>query len=238
MPLCPGDILQTLRDVVSGKGWQGNSKARMCRLYLIGKAKSLFTREWLWRPIAANSQTAVAKWSLIVAACVDRGRAVELVKGVLHRAWGLPVVCHCIFDDCPAGLGACCGNVCKAMGLVFVKDSEGKGLGYTEPTALTNGWNLRLAEPLLSPGCAYPGYLVAIFTGVLKIGLAFTEGWVAQIFSVAAWFQVAVLSGYKRAEAMRAMHKGLHRAYATSPQDLNSTVKAVHSISYILLGRP
>ena len=32
------------------------------------------------------------------------------------------------------------------------------------------------------------------------------------------------------------MHKGLHRAYATSPHDINGTIKAVYNISYKLLG--
>ena len=170
------------------------------------------------------------------APCANWGMAVELVRGVLQRAWGLPVVCPCIFDDYRASLGACCGNVCKAMGVVFVKDSDGKGMAYTEPTALTDSWNMRLVEPLLSPGYAYPGYLGGIFTRVLKNGLAFVEVWVAQIFSAAAWLQVAHLSRYKRTEAMRAMHKGLHKAHATSPHDANSTIKAVHSTSYTLLG--
>ena len=81
---------------------------------------------------------------------------------------------------------------------------------------------------------AYHGYLGAIFTGVLKNGLPFTDSWAAQILSAAAWLHVAILSGYGRAEAMRAMHKGVYRAYATSPHDVQATVKAVYSVSYIL----
>ena len=71
---------------------------------------------------------------------------------------------------------------------------------------------------------------------MLKNGLPFTTSWASQIFSAVAWLQVALLSGYTRGEAMRAMHKGLHRAYATSPHDINSTIKAVYSISYSLPG--
>ena len=51
---------------------------------------------------------------------------------------------------------------------------------------------------------------------------------------VAAWLQVAILSGYGRAGAMRAMHRGVYRAYATAPHDVQATVKAVYSVSYIL----
>ena len=164
------------------------------------------------------------------------GEVVELVRGVLQKAWGLPVVCECIGPDVPQCLGQCCGWACKAMGMVFVKDENGEGMSFTEPAALTAEWKLRLAEPLLSVACAYPGYLGGIFTGVLKNGLPFTTNWASQIFSTMAWLQVAMLSGYTRGEAMGAMHKGLHRTYATSPHDINSTIKAVYSISYKLPG--
>ena len=33
---------------------------------------------------------------------------------------------------------------------------------------------------------------------------------------------------------MCAMHKGLHRAFATSPNDIQATVKAVYHLSYAL----
>ena len=66
--------------------------------------------------------------------------------------------------------------------------------------------------------------------------LPFTTNLASQIFSVVVWLQVAMLSGYTRAEAMRAMHKALHQAYTTSPRDISSTIKAVYSISYKLPG--
>ena len=107
-------------------------------------------------------------------------------------------------------------------------------MAFAEPCALTEYWTLRLAEPLPTPACAYPGNLDAIFTGVLKNGLPFTESWARQILSAAPWLQVARLSGYSRAEAMRAMHKGLHRSYATSPHNIQATIKAVYNLSYRL----
>ena len=66
--------------------------------------------------------------------------------------------------------------------------------------------------------------------------MPFTDSWdpQAQIFSAAVWLQVAMLSGYGRVEAMRAMHKGVHRAYATAPHDVQATVKAVYPAPYIL----
>ena len=32
---------------VSEKGWQKNPQARLCRLYLVGKSKSLLKQKWL-----------------------------------------------------------------------------------------------------------------------------------------------------------------------------------------------
>ena len=43
-----------------------------------------------------------------------------------------------------------------------------------------------------------------------------------------------MLFGYSRADTMRAMHKGVHRAYATSPHDVQATIKAMYSLSYRL----
>ena len=159
---------------------------------------------------------------------------VEEIRYVLQTAWGLPVVCECISDEQKCCTGGCCGPICKAMGMVLVRGPTGAGMAFAEPAALSASWELKLGPPLLSPGRAYRGYLGSIFTGVLKNGLPFTDSWAAQIFSAAAWLQVAMLSGYGKAEAMRAMHKGVCRAYATAPHDVQATVKAVYSVSYVL----
>ena len=49
--------------VVAEMEWARNEPAKICRLYLIGKAKRLRKGMWLWRPIA-NTQPVVAKQSL------------------------------------------------------------------------------------------------------------------------------------------------------------------------------
>ena len=54
-------------------------------------------------------------------------------------------------------------------------------------------------------------------SGALKYGLPFSVAWSSQIMSAVVWLNVAILSGYERAEAMRTMHKGIFRAYATAP---------------------
>ena len=43
-----------------------------------------------------------------------------------------------------------------------------------------------------------------------------------------------MLSGYSRAAAMWAMHKGLHCAFATSPDDIHSTIKCTYHLLYSL----
>ena len=39
--------------------------------------------------------------------------------------------------------GACCTQVCKATGLVLIKDVTGHGMAVVEPSALTESWSLR-----------------------------------------------------------------------------------------------
>ena len=68
------------------------------------------------------------------------GEVVELVRGVLQKAWGLLVVCECIGLDVSQWQGECRGQVCKAMGMVSVKDESGEGMSFTEPAALTAQW--------------------------------------------------------------------------------------------------
>ena len=70
-----------------------------------------------------------------------------------------------------------------------------------------------------------------------KNGIHWTRSWIPEIFSAAAW-QVALLCGYCPGEVMRAMHKGLHRAYVTSQHDTHATIKAVYSLSYHMPAHP
>ena len=103
----------------------------------------------------------------------------------------------------------------------------GEGCAFIEPAALKPDWSLRLQAPLMSPSFAYQGYLGNIMTGVLKNGLTWTRTWLGQILSALALVQVMLLSGYRKPLAMRAIHKGIHRAYETSPHAVQATVKCV-----------
>ena len=98
------------------------------------------------------------------------------------------------------------------MGVVLVRNADGRGTTFAEPSALKGDWTLRLGAPLLSPHSQYLGYLGAIFIGVLKNSLPFAGSWAEQLLSALAWLQVSILAGYSWAATMRAMHKGLQRA--------------------------
>ena len=82
----------------------------------------------------------------------------------------------------------------------------------------------------MTPCLAYQGYLGNIMTSVVKNGLPWTRNTLGQIMSALAWLQVMLLSGYKKPVAMRAIHKGIHRVYETSPHAVQATVKCVHSV--------
>ena len=56
-----------MSSIAENQGSSVNSKAELCRLYLLGKAKSLLKDKWLWRPIAANPKPMLHKVQLTTA---------------------------------------------------------------------------------------------------------------------------------------------------------------------------
>ena len=53
----PTQYMREVSDMVQQLGWPVNKRAKLCRLYIIAKAKSLWAgKGWLWRPIAASPQ--------------------------------------------------------------------------------------------------------------------------------------------------------------------------------------
>jgi hypothetical protein len=105
-------------------------------------------------------------------------------------------------------------------------------MSHVQPAALRDDWSLRHAAPLISPAHSYKGYLAGIFSSALCNGRKWTESWAAQIASALAWVHVTLLLGYTREDTMRAMHKGLHRAYSDSAHTVQGTVKAVYCMRY------
>ena len=58
--------------------------------------------------------------------------------------------------------------------------------------------------------------------------------WVGELLTVAAWMQVALLSGYTLRAVLRATHSAVVRGLSTGPQDCNQTVKFVYHMGPLL----
>ena len=138
----------------------------------------------------------------------------------------LRVLCPCD-DMCRA---TCLSTSTVAMGYSLVMSAEGSATAYIQPSSLTPHWELKLGPPLVSPRSAHPKYLHGIFTGVLSNSQPWAKSHLAQLLSVAAWCQVAVLSGYSQRDTRRAMHSAIVRSYATSDHDYTRTVAYMHQV--------
>ena len=64
----PDRVREATAALIFERGWNANPRARMCVLYIIGKAKSLLKGQWLWRPIAAYPEPLIRKLDLRTAA--------------------------------------------------------------------------------------------------------------------------------------------------------------------------
>ena len=171
----------------------------------------------------------------VVSVCASSGTTFWCLLMRHHRTghtWNIDVDCDCITKTVKHCTGQCCGAVTKAAGVVLVLPGGGKSTAFAEPAALTPDWCLRLGEPLMSPHRAYKGYLSSIFTGVLKNALPWADTWLGQILGGAAWLQVAILSGFSRAPAMRAMHRAVSKAYAGSPHAHQATTRRLYHLSH------
>ena len=102
---------------------------------------------------------------------------------------------------------------------------ESGGTAFAELAALTSEWSLKLDAPLKTPHRANRDYLSAILTGVLNNTANWSTSWCGQILSAAAWLQVVLLSNYRRATAMRALHGAIHKAYCGSPHSCNQQLQ-------------
>ena len=136
------------------------------------------------------------------------------------------MLCPCD-DTCRA---KCLSTSVVAMGYCLVLSAEGCASAHIQPSSLTPQWDLKLGPPLVSPRSAHPKYLHGIFTGVLSNSRPWAKSHLAQLLSVAAWCQVAVLCGYTQRDTRRAMHSAIVRSYATSDHDFMRTVAYMHQV--------
>ena len=158
----------------------------------------------------------------------------ERVHCTLKRCWNVEVECSCITQAVTKCTGKCCNPVTKAVGVVMVLPGTDRHTTFAEPAALGDNWSLKLGPPLITPLHSYHGYLPSIFTEVLRNALPWAGTWLGQILGACAWLQVAVVSEYRRAGAMRAMHKAVAKAYACTPHAYQATTKVLHHISHKL----
>ena len=78
--------------------------------------------------------------------------------------------------------------------------------------------------------------VASVCWSVASVSLSIVCVWVCVCARVcaAAWLQVAILSGFSRAHAMRAMHRAVSRAYAGSLHAHQVTTKCLHHASHKL----
>ena len=117
------------------------------------------------------------------------------------------------------------------MGFCLVRGRNGKGSAYTHPSALDSVWGLKLGPPLLSCNLSYPSYLPCLLIGVLSNSRRWCQTWAGELLTVAAWMQVAVLSGYPLRAVLRATHSAVARGLSTGPQAFNSAVRFMYYIA-------
>ena len=148
---------------------------------------------------------------------------VHTVRGILQQAWGPRVLCDYCTSDSDACRFKCHNTYTQTVGFCLVRGHNGRGSVYTHPSALDPVWNLKLGPPLLSSHPSYPSYLPCLLIGVLSNSRRWCQTWAGELLSVAAWMQVAVLSGYPLRAVFRAAHSAVVRGLSTGPQDFNST---------------
>ena len=66
--ISPQEVTDLLKDAMNAHQWPHNPRAQMCRMYIIGKGKSLKLGTWMWHPIAAYPQPQIDKHYLRTAA--------------------------------------------------------------------------------------------------------------------------------------------------------------------------
>ena len=102
------------------------------------------------------------------------------------------------------------------------------GLAYVHPNALNHSWDLKQGAPLKNPRAQHQGYVTAIITGALAAGAPWCTTWAAQLLSVSAWCQVAILSGYEHKRVARWAHSAIQRTYACTPHTSEKTAGYIH----------
>ena len=145
----------------------------------------------------------------------------------LGAAWNLKVLCDCMADDTQCD-GSCHNTHVTAMGFCMVRGPQGEGLAYLHPNALTQAWKLKQGPPFKTPKCQHARYVPRILTGALAASVPWCQTWGAQLLSIFAWCQVAILSAYARKATVRWAHNAIQRAYSVTPLASEKTAGFIH----------
>ena len=161
--------------------------------------------------------------NILVASSYPDCTRTKLIRNIcqaLGTAWNLSVLCECRSAKLP-----CEGHTSSvtAMGFCMVRGSDGMGLAYVHPNALSHSWDLKQGAPLKNPRAQHQGYVTAIITGALAAGAPWCTTWAGQLLSVSAWCQVAILSGYEHKRVAR-----WARTYACTPHTSEKTAGYIH----------
>ena len=153
-------------------------------------------------------------------------RVVQRVCDILQRCWSLRVLCPCD-DQCTH---RCLQRSTVAMGFCMVCGENDTHTAYAHPSSLDSTWALKLGPPLMTPCMSAPKYLQTIFTGVLSNSRQWCRTPLAQLITIAAWVQVARLSGYQPRAICKAMHAAIVRGLDTSQHEPMFAIRFLHQV--------
>ena len=154
-------------------------------------------------------------------------RLVHDMCTALGEAWNLRVLCDCMAEKRQCN-GSCHKTHVTAMGFCMARGPRGEGFAYLHPNALTQTWDLKQGPPPKTPRCQHAGYVPATLTRALAASVPWCQSWGAQLLSISAWCQVAILSGYDRKVTARWAHIAIQRAYSVTPHASEKTAGFVH----------
>ena len=109
-----------------------------------------------------------------------------------------------------------------AMGFCMVRGPQGEGLAYPHPNAVTQACKLQQDPCLKTPKCQHAGYVPAILTGTLAASVPRCQTWGAQVLSIFACCQVAIMSGARWA------HSAIQWASSMTPHASDDTAGYIH----------
>ena len=124
--------------------------------------------------------------NILVASSYPDCAHTKLIRNIcqaLGTAWNLSVLCECQSAKLPCE-GSCHTSSVTAMGFYMVRGSDGIGLAYVHPNALSHTWDLKQGAPLKNPRAQHQGYVTAIITGALAGGAPWCTTWAGQLLSV------------------------------------------------------